>query len=247
MATNKKFLVESARITDAYMQMIKESSDKCESEDGDGVTFSDVLLRPVDTFMRSKLGKKIVDKVNRDHQEKMKKTVSETEDINPVTGLPYNDSDDAGEPDSVEDWDKPEEVDENEESVDVPDENGDAPLYMGDDDVDANCNNCDDCKKDDVDECDVVGNIDANESIQADPNDNIFVVILTKKGDWLIESAWGYREDAKDRISELMEDGLAKSDAKILSKRGLKSLGLDNENDSCWVVGDVSTQFNRKK
>lgn len=237
---NNKFLVESARITDAYMQMMNESAKEqkvkfAEYSDDDGL-LKNLALNPVTTVM-----KMIERKKKQKTADDTKKTVeedSEGKDINPVTGLPYNDSDDAGEPDSVEDWDRPDDVDENEDVDDVPDENGDAPIYMGDDDVDANVD-------DEVDECDSVGNIDANESMQADPTDNIFVVIRTNKGKWLIESAWGYREDAKDRIDELREEGLKKTDGKILSKRGLKSLGLDNEDDSCWVIGDVSSQFVR--
>lgn len=78
------------------------------------------------------------------------------------------------------------------------------------------------------------------ESIQADPNEKHFVCILGKDGKWLIESGWEFREDAKERMSEMLEFGFGKDGIKILSKVSLGKFGLDPLDDSCWVTGVVT-------
>ena len=61
-------------------------------------------------------------------------------------------------------------------------------------------------------------------------------MVKCKDGTEKIESGWDYAEDAKDRKNELKEDGIP---SRSVSRRYLKSVGLDPSDDSNWFKGNV--------
>lgn len=65
-----------------------------------------------------------------------------------------------------------------------------------------------------------------------------YIVVKCKDGTEKIESGWDFSEDAKDRKNELKEEGIQ---SKSVSRRYLKSVGLDPTDDSNWLKGNVET------
>lgn len=71
-----------------------------------------------------------------------------------------------------------------------------------------------------------------------------YIVVKCKDGTEKIESGWEFSEDAKDRKNELKEDGIS---SRSVSRRYLKSVGLDPSNDSNWFKGNVNTLASKRK
>ena len=65
-----------------------------------------------------------------------------------------------------------------------------------------------------------------------------YIVVKCKDGTEKIESGWEFYEDAKDRKKELKEDGIQ---SRSVSRRYLKSVGLNPSEDSNWFKGNVGT------
>lgn len=70
-----------------------------------------------------------------------------------------------------------------------------------------------------------------------------YIVVKCKDGTEKIESGWEFSEDARDRKNELKEDGIQ---SKSVSRRYLKSIGLDPTDDSSWFKGNVGVLSERK-
>ena len=74
-------------------------------------------------------------------------------------------------------------------------------------------------------------------SLVAKWNDDGYRFYVVLDGESKIESGWEYREDAKDRLDEMMEDGVK---GKIFARRALLAMGMNPDDDSNWHTGELA-------